>query len=90
MADLQYFEKKKEKLQRVGPWAYYTPAGWIRYPIKEQFISKDIREKWLTVYVPIEGFNLSSYGNVNVADDLGPEQAGGGADQLPAWTKASS
>lgn len=74
MADLQFYEKKKEKLHKMGSWAYYSPAGWIRYPIKEQLIPKEARENWLTVYLPIEGFNLTSYGNVNVADDLGPNK----------------
>lgn len=74
--DISFIEKKKEKLVRMkdGKWAYYLPADWIRYPIKDEFISKEAKENWLTVYHPLGGFDFNSYGNIKVCDDLGPNQ----------------
>lgn len=74
--DISFLEKKKEKLVRMknGPWSYYQPADWIRYPIKDQYISNEAREGWLTLYHPLGGFDFSKYGNIKVCDDLGPNQ----------------
>lgn len=72
--DITLLEKKKEKIVPLGKWAYYLPADWIRYPIKDSLIPQEVRSKWLTVYHPLCGFDFSSYGNINVCDDLGPNR----------------
>lgn len=74
--DISYIEKKKEKLVKMkdGKWAYYLPADWIRYPIKSKYIEQEARDNWLTVYHPLGGFDFTTYGNIKVCDDLGPNQ----------------
>ena len=76
LPDISFLEKKKEKIVQLktGKWAYYLPADWIRYPIKEALIPQEAREKWLTAYHPLGGFDFSSYGNINVCDDMGPNR----------------
>lgn len=75
-ADISFLEKKKEKIVRMknGLWSYYLPADWIRYPIRENLIPQEALSKWVTVYHPMGGFDFSSYGNINVCDDLGPNR----------------
>ena len=74
--DISFLEEKKERLvtMRGEKWARYLPAGWIRYPLKQTLISQEVRDSWLTVYHPLCGFDFSSYGNINVCDDLGPNR----------------
>jgi hypothetical protein len=74
--DIAYLEKKKEKIIRMknGKWSYYQPADWIRYPLVPQQIPPDALAKWVTLYHPLGGFDFSSYGNINVCDDLGPNR----------------
>lgn len=74
--DISFLEKKKEKLVRLKnqKWSYYEPADWIRYPIKDEYINREARESWLTLYHPLGGFDFSKYGNIKVCDDLGPNQ----------------
>ena len=37
LPDISFLEKKKEKIVQLktSNWAYYLPADWIRYPIKD-------------------------------------------------------
>lgn len=74
--DVSFLEKKKEKLVRMKgeAWSYYLPADWLRYPLSESLIPASVRSSWLTVYHPLGGFDFSSYGNINVCDDMGPNR----------------
>jgi hypothetical protein len=74
--DISFSEKQTEDLIYSGDWGYFSPAGWIRYPFKDESILPDtpIVENWPTLYHGLNGLDFSSYGNLVMCDDNGPNR----------------